>query len=47
MAQVRPMLGDIELQRVQKIETGADQVLAQHEVPALEGDFLQRLDRRA
>lgn len=47
MAQVRPMLGDIELQQVQKIEVDGDQVLVAHGVPALEGDFLQRLDRRA
>lgn len=44
---VKPMLGGIELQQVQKIETDEDQVLTQHSVPALEGDFLQRLGRRA
>lgn len=43
----RPMLGDIELQHVQKIEVDEDQVLIQHGVPALEGDFLQGLGRRA
>lgn len=43
----QPMLGDIELQQVQKLDTDHDQVLKQHSVPALEGDFLQRLDRRA
>lgn len=43
---VRPMLDDIELQHVQKIEVDGDQVLVQHGVPALEGDFLQRLGRR-
>jgi len=43
---VRPMLEDIELQHVQKIEVDGDQVLIQHSVPALEGDFLQRLGRR-
>jgi hypothetical protein len=43
----RPLLDNIELQQVQEIETGQDQVLVQHDVPALEGDFLQRLDRRA
>lgn len=43
---VRPMLDDIELQNVQKIEVDGDQVLVQHGVPALEGDFLQRLGRR-
>jgi outer membrane protein OmpA-like peptidoglycan-associated protein len=47
MPPVRPMLGDIELQLVQKIEVDGDQVLVQHSVPALEGDFLQRLNRRA
>jgi len=43
---VRPMLDDIELQHVQNIEVDGDQVLVQHGVPALEGDFLQRLGRR-
>ncbi len=43
----RPMLDDVELQQVQKIEVDEDQVLIQHGVPALEGDFLQRLNRRA
>jgi hypothetical protein len=43
----RPMLGEIELQHVQKLDIEQDQVLTQHPVPALEGDFLQRLDRRA
>lgn len=47
MASGRPMIGEIELQLVQKIETDEDQVLVQHSVPALEGDFLQRLGRRA
>lgn len=43
----RPMLGDIELEHVQKIEVDGDQVLIQHGVPALEGDFFQGLGRRA
>lgn len=43
----RPMLGDIELEHVQKIEVDGDQVLVQHGVPALEGDFFQGLGRRA
>jgi outer membrane protein OmpA-like peptidoglycan-associated protein len=43
---VRPLLGDIELQQVQKIETEADQVFTQHSIPALEGDFFQGLERR-
>ncbi|MEJ2557408.1 MAG: OmpA family protein, partial [Anaerolineae bacterium] len=47
MANGRPMLGDVELQLVQKIETDEDEVLTQHGVPALEGDFLQRQRRRA
>jgi hypothetical protein len=41
------MLDDLELQQVQRIDVEEDQVLVQHQVPALEGDFLQRLDRRA
>jgi outer membrane protein OmpA-like peptidoglycan-associated protein len=41
------MLGDIELEHVQKIEVDGDQVLVQHGVPALEGDFFQGLGRRA
>ncbi|MFN8496341.1 MAG: hypothetical protein U0641_00680 [Anaerolineae bacterium] len=47
MPQARPMLGDIELQQVQQLEVEKDQVLTQHAVPALEGDFLQRQGRRA
>lgn len=43
---VRPLLGDIELQQVQKIETEADQTFAQHSIPALEGNFFQGLGRR-
>ncbi len=43
----RPMLDDVELQQVQAIETEGDQVLAQHGIPALEGDFLQGTGRRA
>jgi outer membrane protein OmpA-like peptidoglycan-associated protein len=44
---LRPMLGDIELQQVQFIDSDQDQVLARHDVPALEGDFWQGLGRRA
>lgn len=44
---VRPMLGDVELQLVQEIAIDSDQVLESHAIPALEGDFLQRLNRRA
>ncbi|HEY0431696.1 MAG TPA: peptidoglycan-binding protein [Pyrinomonadaceae bacterium] len=43
---VKPMLDDVELQHVQKVEAEDEQVLAQHGVPALEGDFLQDLGRR-
>lgn len=46
MAAARPMLGDVELALVQSIQAQDDQVLAQHDVPGLEGDFLQRLARR-
>lgn len=44
---VRPMLDDLELPRVQKIEIDSDQILIQQEVPALEGDFWQRLEHGA
>lgn len=40
------MLDDFELQHVQKVEAMDQQVLVQHGVPALEGDFLQDLGRR-
>lgn len=43
---VRPMLGDLELEQVQLVETDEDQVVVRHQVPALEGDFLQDLGRR-
>jgi outer membrane protein OmpA-like peptidoglycan-associated protein len=42
----KPMLDDVELQHVQKVEAEDEQVLAQHAVPVLEGDFLQDLGRR-
>ncbi|MEU3461966.1 peptidoglycan-binding protein [Streptomyces sp. NPDC006733] len=41
------MLGDLELEQVQLIETGEDQVVTRHPVPGLEGDFLQALGRRS
>jgi outer membrane protein OmpA-like peptidoglycan-associated protein len=41
------MLDDLELQQVQTIEVDGDQVWVQHGIPALEGDFLQGLGRRA
>lgn len=47
MPPVKPMLDEIELRLVQKIDTEEEQVQAQHGVPALEGDFLQGLGRRA
>jgi outer membrane protein OmpA-like peptidoglycan-associated protein len=40
------MLGDLELEQVQLVETDEDQVVVRHRVPALEGDFLQDLGRR-
>lgn len=43
----QPMLGDVELQLVQKIDTEDDQVFIPHSIPALEGDFLQGIGRRA
>ena len=43
----RPMLDDVELQQVQEIEAEEKEALSQHGVPALEGDFLQDLGRRA
>jgi len=43
----RPMLDDLELQQVQTIELDGDQVWVEHGIPALEGDFLQGLGRRA
>jgi outer membrane protein OmpA-like peptidoglycan-associated protein len=44
---LKPMLSDLELQMVEEVESDQDRVLAQHAVPALEGDFLQDLGRRA
>ena len=43
----RPILDDLELELVQNIATAEDEALVQHAVPALEGDFFQRLGRRA
>lgn len=42
----KPMLDGVELEQVQKIDSDDQEVLAQHGVPALEGDFLQDLGRR-
>ena len=44
---VKPMLDGVELQQVQKILADDEEVVVQHGVPALEGDFLQDLGRRA
>lgn len=42
----RPMLGDLELEQVQRVATSEDQVVTRHQVPGLEGDFQQVLGRR-
>lgn len=42
----KPMLGGIELEQVAWVGSEQEESLAEHEVPALEGDFLQRLGRR-
>lgn len=44
---VKPMLDDIELQLVQDVEAEDEEVIVQHGVPVLEGDFLQDTGRRA
>jgi len=41
------MLGDLELQQVQWIDVDEREVVTDHAVPSLEGDFLQRNGRRA
>lgn len=43
----KPILDTVELQQVEWIEGNQNQILKQHHVPALEGDFLQPLGRRA
>jgi outer membrane protein OmpA-like peptidoglycan-associated protein len=43
----RPMLDGVELPQAQRIASEDEEVLAQHGVPVLEGDFLQDLGRRA
>jgi outer membrane protein OmpA-like peptidoglycan-associated protein len=43
----KPVLDGIALQQVQEIEGSQEEMVNQHQVPALEGDFLQRLGRRA
>jgi len=47
MAPVKPMLDGVELPQAQRIASEDEEVLAQHGVPALEGDFFQDLGRRA
>jgi outer membrane protein OmpA-like peptidoglycan-associated protein len=47
MAPAKPMLDGVELPQAQRIASEDEEVLAQHGVPALEGDFLQDLGRRA
>uniref|UniRef100_UPI002023C31C peptidoglycan-binding protein n=1 Tax=Frankia sp. CiP1_Cm_nod2 TaxID=2897161 RepID=UPI002023C31C len=43
---VKPMLGDLELQLVDEIESDQDRVLEDHPVPGLEGDFTADAGRR-
>lgn len=46
MDRIKPMLGDLELQQVQQLDIEADQLLTEHEIPALEGNFFQPEGRR-
>ncbi|NJK51921.1 MAG: hypothetical protein HC936_02335 [Leptolyngbyaceae cyanobacterium SU_3_3] len=39
----QPMLGEVELQLVQNILVDENQILNLHSIPALEGDFFQKL----
>lgn len=43
----KPMIDDLELQQVQKIEAEEKEAVSAHPIPALDGDFLQNLGRRA
>lgn len=43
----KPMLDDLELEQVQDVASTDQEALARHRIPALEGDFLQDLGRRA
>jgi outer membrane protein OmpA-like peptidoglycan-associated protein len=43
----KPMIDGIELQQVQHIDAGEDEIFYQHNTIALEGDFLQDIGRRA
>lgn len=47
MPPAKPMLDGVELPQAQRIASEDEEVLVQHGVPALEGDFLQDLGRRA
>ncbi len=40
------MLDGVELEQVQRVDADDQEILAQHGVPGLEGDFLQDLGRR-
>ena len=44
---MRPVLGSLELQQVERLTVDEDLVLAHHQVAALDGDFLQELGRRS
>lgn len=44
---VRPMLGDLDLEQVQVVETDEDQVVTHHPVASLDGGFVQPIGRRA
>jgi outer membrane protein OmpA-like peptidoglycan-associated protein len=43
----KPMLDDVELQQVQQIDGNEIESFNQHNVPAVEGDFIQDLARRS
>lgn len=43
----RPMLDDVELQQVQQLRVKEEEVVCDQKVPALEGDLLEDLGRRA
>jgi len=44
---VKPMLDDLELPLVQRVYTQEEQILVDHAVPGLDGDFTQLLNRQA
>src|SRR5438874_12467847 len=43
----QPMLDGIVMQQVREIEGEHDEIFTQHNIPAMEGDFLQDLGRQA